>query len=607
MENAKDFQERRVFDCRPLSRFARYFVWAHLLLASGWLSISPAHAQTALQICDSYPFEMSAQDLSDAALKLKYNMPASRVRALLQVEVQNIDAPGPVAPYVEPAAKRSWVIYVPKGFRRLQCRLLQYEFYQINGAITPQSDINDLIAECVRLSGPWKCLDQFVVQPASDLEGRYPYDPANAALLKQLVDSAFDNVMMHEAAHIILRDMRGKRAPEGDEEVRADLLALSGGMGAGNPQIGAIATPAMMSLLDNLRDPAGDDHPPAACRAADNDEIVREIGPQIGALFQWLFDPEQYPKVRSQPPSLGVKIWIPGLRTKCVPTDMMHTKGVRADLDKLLAILDGIHAISPDEQSRWEQAEKYRTWRLSYEESVAQMTLGRNGQRGAVDYSRKEWERAPAERQFDAILEELLGFAPQTPEGQRLRATISSLWIARWVLDEHAPTGPSAQSDPMFPLPPDMIAAENEAGKKRELLANLDRLNRSWDALTHYDITSEDYGRLLGLRAIFTYLASPPGSSIKKIAAQQIKSLGEAELYYSGSVNATLQQGIAELLSGHCERARVDFKLARPSIYSKDSEHLRLIDTVIGSDDAGCNKINKDLREELKRDLRWVD
>jgi hypothetical protein len=591
--------------CRAEPQQFRWCVWTCLILAMWWLSAVPAQAQSTGQICDGYPPEMSAQDLADATLKLKYNMPASRVRALLRVEVRNSDLSGPVAPYVEPTGKKSWVIYVPRGFRRLQCRLLQYQFYKIAGHIMPPSGINDLMVACARQNGQAKCFDQFVVKPASELEAAHPYNAVNASLLRQLADAAFDNVMMHEAAHIILRNVGDRRSVDGDSEVQADLLALAGSMGAGNPQMGAIATPAMMSLMDGLRESSSEDHPAAACRAADNDAIVREIGPQIGALFQWLLDPAQYPKVRSQPPSLGVQVWIPGDRSSCAPTDMAHTKAVRADLDRLLTILDGIRVISPDELTRWQQNEDFRNSRLRFSESLAQMTLGRNGQRGAVDYSRNEWERHPAERQFDQILEKLLGFAPQTAEGQRLRAAISSLWIAHWVVDEREPTQSPAAS--AFPIPSRWMALDREAARQSQILANLDRLNRSWAALTRYDIASEDYGRLLGLRAVFTYLASPPGSSIKTIAAQMLKSLNEADNYYSGSANALNQRAIAALLTGQCALARTHLKHARPLLDMQDRARIAWMDSIIASDDVQCAGINQELRGQLKRDLHWVD
>jgi len=410
---------------------------------------------------------------------------------------------------------------------------------------------------------------------------------------------------MHEAAHVILASVRDKRDVRENRELQADLLALAGSMGAGNPQMGAIATPAMMSLMDGLREPLGEDHPAAACRAADNDAIVREIGPQIGALFQWLLDPAHYPRVRSQPPSLGVQVWIPGDRSGCAPIDMAHTKAVRADLDGLLTILDGIRIILPEELARWERAEEFRKQRDSFSGSMAQLNLDSWGRRGSVGYSRKEWERHPAERQFDGILEKLLGFVPRTAEGQRFRATISSLWIARWVVEARE----SLQSPNVFTgvLPSRWVEGRRAAARRFEVLANLDRLDRSWAALTRYDIASEDYGRLLGLRAIFTYLGSPPGSSIKKVAGQLLKSLNEADLYYSGSVNALNQRGMAALLTGQCASARTYLKLARPSLYSQLPEQIAMIDSIISSDDAECARINQDMRAQLKRDLRWVD
>lgn len=585
------------------------FFWFYkrggLALVVCWLLIASAPAHATTQICDSYALEMSPQELGEAALKLKYNMPASRVGALLKVVVQNTDADGPIAPYVASNGNKAWTINVPRGFRRLQCRLLQYQFYKIGGSITPEPGINDLITACAHRIGQTKCFEQFVVRPASELEARYPYDAANADRLRQLVNVAFDNVMMHEAAHIVLRSMRGKRDAGQNTELQADLLALAGSMGAGNPQIGAIATPAMMSLMDGLHAPTGDDHPPAACRAANNDAIVREIGPQIGAVFQWLLDPAKYPAIRSQPPNLAIQIWIPGDRSTCAPIDMARTKTVHADLSALLTILDGIRVIPQDELARWEESEKFRKWRHSFANSLAQLNLDRWGRRGVAVDSRKEWERHPAERQFDAILEKLLGFAPQTPEGQRLRATISGLWMARWLTN--APTSVLPPDPLVAALPARWTQRDRKVEERIHILANLDRLDRSWAALTRYDIASEDYGRLLGLRALYTYFGSPPGSSIKKVAGQLLTSLNEADIYYSGSINALSMRGFASLLTGQCALARGYLKQARPSLYSADRGQLAMIDSVIASDDAQCGQINQDLRAELKRDLQWVD
>lgn len=579
---------------------------ASIALAGTWLLALPCRAQTSLQVCDGYPVEMSDQELSDASLKLKYNMPASSVMAFQRIAIENSDAVGPVAPYISPTGKKSWTISVPKGFRRLQCRLLQYQFYKINGHITPPPEVNKLIVACARSVGPAKCFDQFVVKPASDLEKAYPYNASNAALLRQLVDTAFENVMMHEAAHVILADESKNRDLGSATELQADLFALAGTMGAGSPQMGAIATPAMMSLMDGLTESSEESHPAAACRAANNDAIVREIGPQIGALFQWLIDPEQYPKTRSMPPSLNLQVWIPGNRTRCAPINSTYTTAVRADLDGLLTILDSIGIISPDEIARWEQQEKLRIWSDTFLGSMAQMTLGKGGQRGSVDTHREEWERHPAQRQFNRTLEKLLGFEARTAEAQRFRAKITSLWIGRWVVDERKLV-PSENAIFNAMLSPELRAVARESEQRIQMLAKLDILDRSWAVLTRYDIASEDYGSLLGLRAMFSYLASPPGSSIKKNATRLLKSLDEANLYYSGSTLALYQRGLAALLTGQCSLARDHLKSARPLLDSPDPGQLATIDFIISSDDAGCARINEGLREQLKRDLRWID
>ena len=175
-----------------------------LLLAA--MLFCPSTAAAAA-LCDPYGEELSQPEIASFHESLKMLAPVRHAQAARALQIVNVSQAEGFAPYASPAegSAATPVINVPRGFRRLQCRLVQMEYYFSSGILTFDGLSDEIVRRCVTKRGDViACVDEFLTRAAALVETRAPFDPQATFLMRLRVDTAFLDMILHEFAHIAL-------------------------------------------------------------------------------------------------------------------------------------------------------------------------------------------------------------------------------------------------------------------------------------------------------------------------------------------------------------------------------------------------------------------
>jgi hypothetical protein len=312
-----------------------------LIIAVAALSLL-ASAQAAAQTgfaCDRYANVLTSQELQSAVGRVRLLLPAEYAPALASLRVLNSDDSEQLGPSWErEVGGASLGITVPPGFRRLQCQLMQLQFYQMNGHPVP--GISAAISQCIRQGGgKRRCLESEVRARVQEVERRSPFDEDNLSRLYGLVENGFLHVLLHEAAHYLID--RGLAGTIADEEVSADVMAYLALSTEGSPSISSLATFAALSVLDSEVNWSDEEHPSSGCRALITDKIVKEVAPEITLAFMAALDLRRYEEMRRAPRWKDIlSLQIAGTPAGCPAIDPAPITLLRADAETLLRTLD---------------------------------------------------------------------------------------------------------------------------------------------------------------------------------------------------------------------------------------------------------------------------
>jgi hypothetical protein len=325
---------------------------ATLAFLTALLAPSPAKAAGT---CEAYADQLTPQELRGYSDGLRWPLPARYALLLDKVEVRNDSDPGRIAPAADiPIDGSRASILVPRGFRRLSCRLLQVAAGQAANLLADMPPATEAFDGCIRQgAGRRTCLERVLVERTAKLDARFEGNSEYAEAMRSWVESAFRFVLAHEAAHIVLD--RARKGPalldRMGNEVAADLQAALALAAFHDGDIyPAYVQFAAWSLIDPTVDWSREIHAPMACRASTVASIFQDVLPRIKLMAWWAHDPEGFDKYRGRVryPIGAVAVFRTAARCDDPAADPVRR--VRADLDRLLAAADSTRKLTPAEE-----------------------------------------------------------------------------------------------------------------------------------------------------------------------------------------------------------------------------------------------------------------
>lgn len=312
-----------------------------LLLVAMLLGPWPA---AAAALCDHYGEELSPTEIESFHDELRMLAPVRHAQASRALRIVNVSRAEGFAPYASPPDDNAAVpaISVPRGFRRLQCRLVQMEYYFSSGILTFDGLSDEIVRRCVTKRGDViACVDEFLTRAAAIVETKAPFDPEATFLMRRRVDTAFLGILLHEFAHVALRHFESDGAAEAFAESEADAYALLRIVGSKPTLIGPFSTFSILASADPYLESGGGAHGRSACRALVVREVVNALEEPAGRIGRWssaLFDERAAPPAQTRPPP---SLPIAGDTGGCVGASS-RIGAIAGDLGSLAALTDRV-------------------------------------------------------------------------------------------------------------------------------------------------------------------------------------------------------------------------------------------------------------------------
>lgn len=333
-----------------MSRSYSRFLLA-LSVAALWFTPAGAVAQTAAGACDAYADSITPAEAKSYADSLRLPLPAEYAKLLLNIRIENGDPAGNIAPFASAADGSSPKIVVPRGFRRLNCRVVVAAVAYMNHEIVISDSDQRRFRECVAGGGGrYVCFSHFIdaiIPTATEMPDRSWTSEQKeqwtkyVQQLKQWADLSFRFILQHEAGHLV--SMLGKDSAllQGlDAETAADLqatLALSPRQYHSSTIVPAAAVFGLWSVVDSTIDWSQEPHPPFACRAHMVLDIYRRIVPKIDAIRAWSYEEERNAPIEVKPVG-NVLPFIDDAGVHCPTGNDGRLRLVSDDLDRLVEV-----------------------------------------------------------------------------------------------------------------------------------------------------------------------------------------------------------------------------------------------------------------------------
>lgn len=325
-----------------------------LVIVSALLAFAaPARAQSP---CERYGETLLPGEIDQIHQTLDHLAPVKYAEASRKMIIVNGDELDDVAPFATPAAGgKAAAITVPRGFRRLQCRLVLMQLYFLAGAArdtVSAAKLDRCVAEGRRIPD---CIGSLADGFAQAHKG-IALDDAGKTLLWNVADAAFLDTMLHEFAHIALGHF--DRAKDGAGyariEAEADTYALLHTVISGGTPLGGFSTFAILSIADGHLEDGGGLHDRFACRASVAREAMAKLMTPAQDAFSWVMGgAAAYRQRRATPaPFPFERLHIIASTAECRPPDAAVIEAVRDDLTRITQLLDRSAAETPESQLR---------------------------------------------------------------------------------------------------------------------------------------------------------------------------------------------------------------------------------------------------------------
>ena len=270
--------------------------------------------------------------------------PVRHAQAARALRIVNVSQAEGFAPYASPAegSAATPVINVPRGFRRLQCRLVQMEYYFSSGILTFDGLSDEIVRRCVTKRGDViACVDEFLTRAAALVETRAPFDPQATFLMRLRVDTAFLDMILHEFAHIALGHFELDSDSPGYAlaESEADAYALLRILGTKPSLIGPFSTFSILGSADPYLDSGGGTHGRSACRALIVRDVINSLEDPASRISRWGAAQFDGTPARSAQPRAAPALPIAGDTGGC-PAASPRIGLVAGDLESLAALTE---------------------------------------------------------------------------------------------------------------------------------------------------------------------------------------------------------------------------------------------------------------------------
>lgn len=467
-----------------------------LFVAAAICSASGAARARPIAICDAYSQKLSEHDIRNAEFALYRFSPVASEELVRRVSIRNVDSHGELAPYTEhlPSSK-TYTIYVPNGFRKLQCQLVAIELHVLLYQPEKLLLLQSVLGKCVHDVSDLNWCVALVISEAVDAS-TLVLDQEQQRLLKKTVDDAFDIILFHELGHIVLGHLEravvnAKEAAkqEGDADAFALLAAILGGDGG----LGMFSTFAVLAFADSNLDHGGGEHGKFICRANIVSFVMAALDAPTESIFLW-----------AKVPNSG------------------YLQERQKDLEVTSIITTVIGKIMSRQASSC-PAVKNR----NITDIVSDLELLQN-EVNTVAHDAKLQNMGGAFAAYD----KLMSLKLLTHEGRSVRAQLISRRLLNQTFDRMIPNS--------------LSGAE---------LRYLDKLLQSPDV--PYS-TAQDYGRLWGLKAYVTFYLAP-SMPIRDMIPKMRPLLARTLYYNPEMADTYAIAAQVEVLAGNCAVARNDF------------------------------------------------
>ncbi|HYG29614.1 MAG TPA: hypothetical protein VD887_05295 [Allosphingosinicella sp.] len=300
----------------------------------------------AQPLCEPYGEEMSAAEIARHELELRERAPVRDAALARSVRIVNDSRPGEVAPFARPAGGgRPATIGVPRGYRRLQCLLIQMQFHFIWNTFPRDRALAAIVEGCADAGSPLiDCVRDLAVDLTAAAEGRAGFGVTNPEDFRKLVDDAFLDNLLHEFGHIVLGHFARRADNEnyGRMETEADTYALIGNVLSGASPSGSASAFAILSMVDARLPRGGGGHGRFACRALSAFDVMRALYIPTNDVANWIAEtPAEYLARRADPGVVSFdRVHVIGDTNGCNRERNPAIAAVRRDLDALISLLD---------------------------------------------------------------------------------------------------------------------------------------------------------------------------------------------------------------------------------------------------------------------------
>lgn len=324
--------------------FCKWRIWLLSLVLFGWFA-TPARAS---DYCDLIGSELSSADIAMAQERLILLASVQHAELAQNVRIVNDGDTLELAPFVERIDGGQPTIRVPRGFKRLLCRLVQIQFRLQLGTFGRDIPTARVMADCARRGlSPEACVRSLfeAVRAISQLpqisERRSVWPEAELVVLPVGTDAALIATLLHEFAHFALRHSpRDDPVRQASQEAQADIYALTRVTISDNSPFAMFATFSTLSIVDPYLRGTGGPHGRFACRAIVTDAVIRALEEPTAKLHEWVTgNPVRVGRARDLP-ILGNTAGCPRL-----PPHEVH--GLESDMRRMIAMLTASAARHP--------------------------------------------------------------------------------------------------------------------------------------------------------------------------------------------------------------------------------------------------------------------
>lgn len=258
-----------------------------LCLAAGSFA-KPARAASS---CDRIGERLTAKQLAGLKDSLIGLSSVEEVALAHRLNIVNDDDPRKVAPHSKRSAHDSPpTIYIPNGFARLQCQLVQIHADARIRALSEKAGRSRPIKRCLKAGKTeMRCLNAFFGVAAETAESRGRWTVPQRERLEEVTKGALLTTLLHEFAHLTLGHSRTDDLAIGArQETEADLYAAIRTAVTIDLPTGMGATFASISIMDRHLPTQGGVHGRFACRALSTNLIIAELSEPTSALYGWV-------------------------------------------------------------------------------------------------------------------------------------------------------------------------------------------------------------------------------------------------------------------------------------------------------------------------------